>query len=75
MRSREPTFKERLLFTLLSAAMLGLAKLAADRLSHAAWRRATGRPPPKHLALAHPAAEKAARSAAEGVLGLLPFGA
>jgi hypothetical protein len=41
--------KERIVWTLFSAALLGVAGFAAQALAAAAWRRMTGREPPDEV--------------------------
>lgn len=65
-------FKDRVLFTLLSAAFMAAAALVARRAVEKAWQRATGRAPPRPFALAGPAGKKAGEGTARFLIEHLP---
>ena len=66
--ARAAPFKERLLFTLLSAAAGSLVALLARRLIEKAWRLKTGRHPPETIGLLSPAGKRAGEGAASFLL-------
>ena len=66
--ARAALFKERLLFTLLSAAAASLVALLARRLIERAWQLKTGRRPPEAIGLLSPAGKRAGGGAASFLL-------
>jgi hypothetical protein len=72
MTRRDP-IKDRLLWSLVSAAGVAIAASLAQAAVVFAWQKVTHRPPPKSLMLIAPAGRKAGLGAAGLLLDRLAF--
>ena len=70
--TNQDTFKERFLFTLLSATAAALVAYVTRQAITAAWQRLTGRSAPKPLGLLHPVGSKAGESTAAFLMQRVP---
>ncbi|HEY3445405.1 MAG TPA: hypothetical protein VGK67_03530 [Myxococcales bacterium] len=68
----QDTFKDRLLFTFLSAAAVAVVAYVARQAISTAWQRLTGRHAPKPLGLLNPAGKRAGESTAAFLMQRLP---
>ena len=66
------TFKDRIVWTLISTAAVALASTAAKQLAAWGWSRATHRALPKGIWALTPAASKAGKGAAGYLLHRFP---
>ncbi len=69
----EPNFKDRLLWTLVSAAAVAVAATLAQRTVGYLWARTTHKPAPKPLPLLRPAGRKVGKGAAGFLVTRTPF--
>ncbi|MGC4114027.1 MAG: hypothetical protein QM765_05090 [Myxococcales bacterium] len=69
----EDTFKDRFLFTMLSATAAAVVAYVTRQAITAAWQRATGRSAPLPLSLLNPAGKKAGESTAAFLMQRLPL--
>lgn len=66
------SFKDRLVWTLVSTAAAAVAASLAQRLAGWGWQRATHRAPPKGIRALGPAGSKAGKGAAGFLLHRFP---
>jgi hypothetical protein len=71
--TKHDTFKDRFLFTLLSATAVAVVAVVTRQATASVWQRLTGRSAPKPLALLHPAGTRAGESTAAFLIQRLPM--